>query len=203
MLKTILFDMGNVLVKFSHQRMCQQLASVCQLEESTVRSRLFDSNVQADFERGLIDEQEYCQYLTGRKIHPAGLSLLRTAGSDIFSLIEPMPAILDSLKEHGLRLVLLSNTSVWHYDWIRQMSDVLERFDDVVASWQVGAMKPEPKIFQAALEKIGCLPEECFYTDDIPEYVATGRTFGLQAEVFTGPEQLREHLAQRGVRLTE
>ena len=63
----------------------------------------------------------------------------------------------------------------------------------------VGAIKPEPAIFQAALNQIGCRPAECFYTDDIAQYVEAGRQHGLSAEVFTDVSNLRQHLAERGV----
>ena len=112
-----------------------------------------------------------------------------------------MRPILEGLKKQGLRLVLLSNTSISHFEWIQQRYDFPALFDDLVLSYEVGAIKPEEAIFRAALDKIDCDPEECFYTDDISAYVAAGRTYGLQAEIFTGANDLREHLRMRGVSL--
>ena len=60
-------------------------------------------------------------------------------------------------------------------------------------------MKPDLAIFHAALEKIHCVPNECFYTDDIATYVQVGRAVGLQAEVFRDVKTLQSHLAERGV----
>jgi FMN phosphatase YigB (HAD superfamily) len=62
-------------------------------------------------------------------------------------------------------------------------------------------VKPEPKIFEAALAKVGVPTENCFYTDDIATYVDVGRSFGLQAEVFTGVENLKRQLAERAINL--
>jgi putative hydrolase of the HAD superfamily len=60
-------------------------------------------------------------------------------------------------------------------------------------------VKPEPAIYQAALAKIGCRPEQCFYTDDIADYVQAGRSFGLDAEVFATTTELESQLSDRGV----
>jgi putative hydrolase of the HAD superfamily len=76
---------------------------------------------------------------------------------------------------------------------------VLEPFDELLLSYDVGAIKPEAGMYEAALKAIRCRPEECFYTDDIPTYVARGREFGLQAEIFTDVTALRGHLADREI----
>src|SRR5690606_14878171 len=108
------------------------------------------------------------------------LEKLRHAASDIFTLNEPIVPVLDALKARGIRLVLLSNTSAFHFEFIQRRWDVLQRFDDFVVSYKVGAIKPEPAIFEAALRAIHCRPHECFYTDDIPAYIEMARRFGLQ-----------------------
>jgi len=200
-IQTFLFDMGNVLVYFSHERMCEQMGALCGKSSAEIRELLFDSGLQADFERGRLSEEEFHRRMEKALDQPIPFQDLRTAGSDIFWLNDPMPGILDQLKVQGYRLVLLSNTSVSHYEWVWEQFEVLQKFDDTVASYQVGAIKPEPGIFEAALEKIGCDPSECFYTDDIVQYVEIGRSYGLQAEVFTDAETLRKHLGKLGVAL--
>lgn len=199
MLKTILFDLGNVIVHFSHALMCEQIGVVLNRTGPETRTFLLDSGLMWDFERGKISERELLaviQQELGRRVEAVALS---TACSDIFQLNEPIVPVIESLKRQGLRLVVLSNTSRWHVQWIRQKWDVLEHFDQLVLSYKVGAIKPEPMMYEAALKAIHCKPEECFYTDDIPAYVARAREFGLQAEVFTDVESFVRHLAERGV----
>lgn len=201
-IKTILFDMGNVLVFFSHQRMCQQIGTLCGASHEDVRRQVFDSQLQWDFERGRISEQQFhreLELIFGRAIE---LDELRHATADIFDLNESILPVLDRLKERGLRLVLMSNTCITHYDWVQARFDVLDRFDDLVLSYEVGAIKPEEAIYEAALERIGCRPDECFYTDDIAAYVQRGQAFGLRAEVFTGTDALIGQLQEHGISLT-
>ena len=199
MIRTCLFDMGNVLVFFSHDRMCRQLGELCDRSGDEMRRLLIDSGVQWDYERGRLSPtqfREWFQTVTGCEVPQADLN---RAGADIFSLNEPLIPVLDRLKEQGMRLVLLSNTCQTHFDWVWDHYDVLQRFDAHVTSCEVGAVKPEPGIFRAALSKIDCPPAECFYTDDISHYVVAGREHGLSAEVFTDVPSLLNHLHARAV----
>lgn len=181
--------------------MCAQVGAVCGRSGREIRELLFDSGLQGDFERGLLSEREFHQTFQQLLNQKVDFTALRDAAADIFQLNTPMVPILDALKARGNRLVLLSNTSITHFEFIRDNFDLLGRFDDYVVSYRVGALKPETAIFEAALAAIQCEPAECFYTDDIPDYVARGRGFGLQADVFTDAASLLERLQQLGVRL--
>jgi putative hydrolase of the HAD superfamily len=191
--------MGNVLVHFCHDRMCRQIGALCGQTGPDIRTLLFDSELQWQFERGRLSEREFHTELSRLVAAELEFEALVEAGSDIFQLNEPIVPILESLKSQGKRLVLLSNTSVSHFEFVRRRFDVLQHFDEYVLSYEVGALKPDAEIFEAALRKIECTPQECFYTDDIVAYIAAAREHGLEAEVFTTPESLRGHLATRGV----
>ncbi|MGE3315069.1 MAG: HAD family hydrolase [Planctomycetaceae bacterium] len=199
MIRTFLFDLGNVLLHFSHDRMCEQIGALCGRTGPDVRKLLIDSGLQWDFERGRVSDVEFCRGLGAAAGFGFELEALKHAGSNIFVLNKPMLPILDALKARGHRLVLLSNTSVAHFEFIEREYDVLERFDDFVLSFRVGSLKPDAAIYQAALATIDCEPAECFYTDDIAAYVEAGRTYGLQAEVFTDSAALLEQLRERNI----
>ncbi len=201
MIRTCLFDMGNVLVFFSHDRMCEQLGDLCGRSADEMRRLLFDSGVQWNYERGWLSPEQFHDWFQTTTGCSTPIADLNRAGADIFWLNTPIVPVLDRLKELGLRLVLLSNTCLTHFEWIRDHFDVLQRFDRFVTSCGAGAIKPEPAIYTAALREIGCRPEECFYTDDIPSYVAAGREHGLRAELFTDVPALLKQLQGCGVPL--
>lgn len=199
MIRTFLFDLGNVLVNFCHERMCAQIGALCQREAAEVQALLIDSGLQLKFERGTVTEEEFQAELEQLVDCRLAKDELYRAGSDIFQLNESILPVLDSLKSSGHRLVLLSNTSAPHIRFVRENFDVLERFDDFVLSFEVGAVKPDARIFAAALAKIDCPPSECFYTDDIEEYVQAGRKHGLQAEQFVGTDSFIKQVSGRGI----
>lgn len=102
------------------------------------------------------------------------------------------------LKEK-FRLVLLSNTNELHYGWIREKYPLLDHFDDYTLSYQEKAMKPDDRIYAAAVAKAKCEPGECFFTDDIERYVEAARGYGIDAEQFVGEDALKGHLKARGM----
>lgn len=202
MIETCLFDLGNVLVKFSHPRMCAQIGSLCGRTGDEIRPLLMESGLQLEFERGKYTCQEFHREMERLVEHPLDFDALLHAGSDIFDLDDDVAKIVQTVKLQGIRLVLLSNTSPAHFEFVQQNFPVLDLFDDYVLSYKVGALKPEPAIYEAALARINCPPDRCFYTDDILPYIEAGRTHGLQAEQFTSSAALRGHLTARGVVLS-
>ena len=200
-IRTFLFDMGNVLVKFCHDRMCRQIGELCGHDGPRVKQLLLDSGAQWDFERGKITEAVFLEQMDRILGTTFDREKLYVAGSDIFHVDDEMPPVLEFLKGRGYRLVLFSNVGETHYRWIQEQFDFLKWFDDKVLSYEEGGVKPEPPMYEAALKRIQCEPGECFYTDDIPDYVARGREYGFQAEVFTTVASLRAQLALRGIEI--
>lgn len=199
MIRTFLFDMGNVLAFFSHDKMCEQMGRLCGRSQAEIRTLLIESGKQWDYERGKLTPAQFHQWFEQAVGQSVDFEALVVAGSDIFELNTSILPVLDSLKASDYRLVLLSNTCISHFEFIWNQYDVLQRFDDYVTSYAAGAIKPEPGIFECALEKIECVPEEAFYTDDIPDYITEARKLGIQGEVFTDTETLVGQLAQRGI----
>jgi glucose-1-phosphatase len=199
MLRTVLFDLGNVLLHFSHERMFEQIGKLGGMSGDEIRQLVQEHHVIREFETGRMSRPELhrlFQSWTGKEVDSRRLM---RALSNIFTPNETLIPVLDQLKTSGLRLVLLSNTNIAHISFIKQRFDVLSRFDQLVLSYEVGAMKPDPPIYEAALNAIHCEPGECLYTDDIVENVERARGFGLQAEVFIDTQTFLSHLEQRNI----
>ncbi|MBS0653103.1 MAG: HAD family phosphatase [Verrucomicrobia bacterium] len=196
MKKTVFFDLGNVILFFDHQKMFRQVAEFCQIELKTITdsvAKYFDP-----FERGDINSRTIHHLLceaTGKKLDYQGLQL---AMSDIFQPNEPMVSLIKKLKKNKVPLFLLSNTCDAHFDYAYTHYPVLHLFDGYVLSYEVGARKPEKKIFEKALAIAACRAEDSFYTDDVPEYIEAAKQLNIDAEVFTHHNRLTEHLIARG-----
>ncbi len=198
-IRTCFFDMGNVLLYFSHELMCQNIAQLIGLPAADVRRLLLVEGWLWRLERGEITEQHLQVELARNTGSEIDLTALRFATADIFRLNESIVPVLHRLKRQGLRLVLLSNTSITHLRFIEERFSVLELMDDRVTSFEARAMKPEDQIFQAALERAGCEPQECFYTDDIPAYVKKAESLGIHAHLYTNTDALLQSLQSLGV----
>ncbi len=198
-IKTCFFDMGNVLVHFSHDRMCQNIAQVCGWTVPAVRQFLMEEGRQWQLERGELTEEDLCADLSAQTSRHIDLDAMRHAAADIFWLNESIVPLLQQLRSNGLRLVLLSNTSITHLRFIEAHFDVLTYMHDRITSFEVGALKPDPAIFTAALSKAECEPHECFYTDDIQAYIDQAQTFGINAHTYTSTPLLIQALTNLGV----
>ncbi|MEW4488544.1 HAD family phosphatase [Thalassoglobus sp. JC818] len=199
-IKTILFDLGNVLLNFSHEKMCRQIAALFDVSADEVQEVFLSSGIYAEFDRGQLTEQDVLRQLEQRFGRDVALSNLQQAAGDIFEPNLEMHSLLRDLRKRGLRTVLLSNTCVTHIEWIRQHYETLSLMDDLVLSYEVGASKPDAAIFDAALEKIQCEPSECLYTDDIAGHIEAGRQHGLQVELFTTAEKFKTALHKHGIK---
>jgi len=118
------------------------------------------------------------------------------------SIFLPETLISDSFLEalhRRYRLVLLSNTNAIHFEMVDRTYPLLRHFDSKVVSHKVGALKPSPKMYQAAIAAAQCQAQECFFTDDIPAYVEGAREHGIDAVQFQSSDQIQRELKARGV----
>jgi HAD superfamily hydrolase (TIGR01549 family) len=198
-IKTILFDLGNVLIHSSHERMYRQMAEVCRCEPELILEVLSPLGLQAEFETGRLTEEEFHQRIERHFNREIPFESLRRAGSDIFWPNTDIVPLVARLKQDGYRLVVLSNTCVSHINFVRDRFEVLDHIDDFVLSHEVGAVKPNPAIFAAALQAAGCQPHECFFTDDLEPNVEAGSQFGFVSHVYTDVPTLVQTLKRHGV----
>jgi putative hydrolase of the HAD superfamily len=198
MLKTVYFDMGNVLVFFNPAKMFAQLAQCTGLSGQEVQKLIYTGDLVERHETGKMTTEQVYRLFLQSSPRSFTLQQFKTAASDIFTPNTALWPLVEELKRQGIRLILLSNTSECHFHYINAHYPILRHFDHKVLSFEVGAWKPNPEIFQHALAHAQCAPEECFYTDDIPDFIEGARRAGLPGEVFTTVDQLKKHLAQRG-----
>jgi len=198
-IRTLIFDLGRVIVPFDFRRGYERMAERCGLTPEEVRARLKSDGLVYAFESGGIGRHEFHRRVAGLLETDVGYEEFREIWFSIFLPETLIPDSLVGALHRRYRLVLLSNTNVIHFEMIRERYPILRHFDAFVLSYEAGAMKPDPRIYAAAIEAARCAPQECFFTDDIPEYVEGARQAGIDAVVFEGAEALERELRARGV----
>lgn len=144
-------------------------------------------------ERGEISEDEFLERLSdgleailGHRPH---LHHFRHMFFDALDPNEQMLALMRELKDEGLKMALLTNNvREWEPLW-RSMLPVDEIFEEVVDSAYVGCRKPEARIYELTLERIGMPAESCLFIDDIHTNVEGAEAVGMNAIHFRGNEQ--------------
>ena len=195
------FDLGNVLLHFDHQIACRQMAEVAGLTPDQVRRFLFDGNLLA-YEDGTLSREAFYQAFCDETGTCADIELLETAASNIFTLNVSMLPVVAKLKDAGYRTGILSNTCESHWQYITTHFKGLfpQTFDVLAFSYQLGANKPDERIYLRAAELAAVPPREIFYCDDLPANVAAARRAGFDAVLYTDTPTLTADLRRRSVR---
>lgn len=196
--KTLIFDLGRVLVYFDFARAYRAFEAFCPCPAPDMPKRLFTTDLVQRLETGRLAPRDFhagFSQLIGLELD---YDRFCSTWTSIFTHELLPESLLEDLSKR-YRLVLLSNTNPIHFEMIRGAYPHLKHFHDLVLSYEVGALKPEEAIYRAAIERAGCKPEECFYTDDIPEFVEGGRRAGMDAVQFESREQLEGELRVRGI----
>ena len=197
--KAILFDLGRVLINFDFQRGYRALEGLCPYAAEEIPRRLAGAGLVERFETGLVEPRDFVDQMRRILDLKVDFDQFRAIWSSIFTDILIPESMLEGLGRR-YRLVLVSNTNALHFEMIRQTyGHLLRHFDDLVLSFEVHAMKPRPEIFQAAVERAGCRPEECFYTDDIASYIEAATRMGIDAVAFESRMQLEGEMRGRGI----
>lgn len=197
--KAIVFDLGKVLIDFDFRRAYRTLESLCPYAAAEIPKRLAATNLVERFETGLVEPRDFVEQFSGILDMHLDYDHFCRIWSSIFTGTLVPESLLEGLAAR-YRLLLLSNTNVLHFEMLRQnYGPMLRHFHHLILSYQVHAHKPRPEIFQAAVERAGCRPEECFYTDDIPAFVEAARQMGMDAVQFESSDRLERDLRQRGI----
>lgn len=203
MIRNIVFDMGNVLIRFDPSLFIEREGIVDPEDRKLILDELFNSVEWAQMDRGILEEKTAEPFILERfpeRLHPVVSNLLHhwAIPGDEFT---GMRELVAELKEAGYGLFLLSNASTaQHRYW--PLFPVSRYFDGKLISCDVKVVKPMREIYQIFTDRFLLDPEECFFVDDSPANVAAAITCGWNGVVFhQDAVQLRKKMRQLGIRI--
>lgn len=202
-IETVIFDFGNVIALFDYRIAAARLGAPLDLSGEALMEKagkLGFRDLLMDFESGRVTPDEFVLELKTRLELPQDPAVIAADWADIFSPNEPVHALAHELKDSGIKLVLGSNTNAIHASqFVRQFGSLLNRFDALVFSHEVGAMKPAAAFYDRCVEVSGSPAERCVFIDDMPENVQGAIDRGLQALHFRDAETLISDLKSLGL----
>lgn len=119
---------------------------------------------------------------------------LRSKLLDFFEVNEDVAKLYKKLRESGKKMVLLSDQTKEWWPFLNNKLGIESYFDDTIVSALVGVNKPDPKIYQLALEASGVKAEECIFIDDLESNLAPAEKIGIKTVLFESSEQLEKDL---------
>ena len=202
MIRNILFDMGNVLLRFDRQVFLDRL-NVPEEEKRMLLKEVFLSEEWVLMDAGILREETAEPIMCSRlpqHLHKAVHQLASCWDQPIIPM-EGMYELVRELKETGYGIYLLSNASVrQHAYWPRVPGS--EFFDGTLISADEKVMKPLPEIYHLCMERFGLKAETCIFIDDVKANIDGAAACGIAGVVFNGDVvALRNSLKDAGIKI--
>jgi len=191
LIRAVIFDLGGVLVRTDDHTPRTKLASRLGMDYKQLSDLIFDSESARQAALGEISTDQHWEAVRAN---------LAFSPDDFQSVMGEFWAgdfldvsLVDFLRALRPRYqtALLSNA----WDDLRGVLErelkILDAFDQVIISAEVGLVKPDERIFRLALERLGVAPWEAVFVDDFSENVDGARAAGLHAIHFRNTDQAR------------
>lgn len=202
MIKNIVFDMGNVIIRFDPELFMVRLG-LADEDRRLLKRELFVSLEWSRMDRGSLTDEEAAEIVCRRvpeRLHDAVRRLVGMWDRPILP-VEGMYELVEELRGMGYGIYLLSNASFRQHDyWPRVPASKF--FDGTLISANVKLVKPQPEIYRLLCDKFSLVPEECVFIDDSTSNAEGAYFCGINALVFHGDaHEMRLKLNELGVKV--
>ena len=196
-IESVIFDWGGVLIDDPRPgllRYCCKAFGVSLEDYTPVHDSFLD-----EFHKGKISEERFWRQVAdglGKSIpspRPQWYEAFRWA----YMPKHEMFRLVSSLHDKGYKTALLSNTELPAVDFFHEWG--YDMFDEIVFSCLEGVMKPERRIYEITLERLGSKAEQTVFIDDRQDYIRGAKAVGLRTILFSNIDQVGNGLAGLGV----
>lgn len=185
--KTVVFDLGKVLVDFDFSIAARKVMKRSLRPPSPIAALTHFSPLVCQLERGEINERQFFAEVQAVTGYQGTFEDFAPEFSDIFTEIPEMIAAHARLRAAGVPTYILSNTNTLAEGHLRRHNPFFANFDGYIFSYAVKAMKPEPAIYDAVEKMCGFKGQEIIFIDDKAENVEAGIARGWQGIVHETP----------------
>lgn len=196
MLRAVIFDVGGVLIRSRSREGREKWAARLGIDSWAFEELVFSGASGRQAQLGQKRSESHWQGLGDQLgLTKAELSEMRR---DFFAgdvLDESLLAYVDRLRSAGFLTGLLSNAPD-NARWVlTETYPVLDHFDGVVISAEVGLMKPDPLIYHLAADSVGVKVDEAVLVDDFVENIKGAKKVGMRAIHFVDPDAVKQELS--------
>lgn len=210
MIKNIIFDMGNVLVRFDPEKTLRKYTD-SENDIKLILDKFYKSELYRDTDRGVRTYKEVIDILAPSLTDRAVMLLERiyvdeSFGRNNLPVVQGMYELIFELNQNGYGTYLLSNAGYDFYDY-SPFIPAISILKGGVVSCDVHMLKPERGIYISLLDKYSLKADECLFIDDLGENADGARDCGMDAICYSsfkdGVDFLRRSLISKGVKIKE
>ena len=198
-MKTIIFDLGNVIAFFDHRRALEKLRPFSPLSVEEMYASVYAGDLEDRIERGLLTPPTFL-----RDVHKlwklrCDVEFLGHVLGNIFWANPETCDLVPRLSER-YRILLGSNTIELHARrFLKQFAGVFKHFHHLVLSYEIGLRKPDADFYHTCLRYANAKTGDCVFIDDLAANVEGARNFGFHAIHYQPNAGLAGQLAALGV----
>ncbi len=193
MIKTIIFDIGNVLMDWHFKTYIKGLLKDDELVKK-VTGAIYGTGYWDELDFGVDAEEVFGRMMEAEPDYKSEIRLVLDHVSECMDKKEYAIPWIKSLKERGYKVLYLSNYSEYVMQAKPEVLDFLPLMDGGIFSCYVGMTKPDPRIYHRLCQEYGLVPEECVFIDDRPENVQAAMDYGMKGVCFNDFEQASREL---------
>ncbi len=200
-IKNIIFDVGQVLIKYQPLKNLEKALQDKSLARD-VYAKTFGSQDWLKLDRGLVTREELITEL-GQK-YPELENIISESIQNWPEFLEPVPEnarLLEKLSEKNYHLYYLSNFPREGFKDTQELFPYLKIFEEGVISGETGYVKPESGIYRALMEKIDLEPAVSLFIDDRQENLTAAEKFGFKTVHYTVETNLRNKLQEYQIKI--
>jgi putative hydrolase of the HAD superfamily len=199
MIKSFLFDIGNVLVHFDFSIAERRAANLSGRPVKLIREKV--EELKADYESGRLSDELFLSEAMKRIQFTGSRGDFVSLWQEIFRPIDSMWDLVQRLHEKGYSLFLLSNTNGLHKRYLFDKFPIFRLFEGGVYSHEAGCMKPDDRIFRHTRIQLDLDPAETMYVDDLEANVAAGARHGFLSYQYDAGRhgELEDYLVKFGL----
>lgn len=198
-IKAVIFDLGNVLVNYDVKKASRRFSEAGGIPQFRIWAHFFLSRFEQAYTRGEISTREFYEEACRVFKKRVPFKTFKHYWNDIFWENPGMDRLLARIGKH-YPLFLISNTNHLHFTHIKKHFPILRHFKRMFPSHEVGARKPDLKIYRRVLKAIGYRPEETVFIDDMKSFIEGAQKAGMHVIRFRGIERLQRKLRKFGIR---
>ncbi len=195
----VLFDIGNVIVRFDPNALYAKILPDAE-ERQWFLAHVCSMAWHIEHDRGAAMAQTIPALVERHPRYRDAIEAWRDRAPEMLpNLIKPSVEAIEALYASGVPLFALTNMPAEWISFITSMSPAFARFRDIVVSAHEGIIKPDPRLYRIALERMGRPADEVLFIDDSLPNIDAARALGFDVHLFDDPAALRPALEARGL----
>ena len=194
-MRALILDFGEVLVRPQPAAIVSEMAALAQLDPGEFRQRYWTH--RPAYDAGLDADEYWHRVIDGTHLDAAAMAkaiaALKEADARSWTdYREALWHLTADFKRSGGRTAFLSNGVPEVMSHVREERALEEYFDAVIVSYEVGFTKPDPRIYELCLARLGVPAAATLFADDRPENLEPARRIGIETLLFRGDDNVED-----------